>query len=444
MTGNDMQEIKANDPAHRLESNVRSYVRSFPFVAKTASGSTITSADGVEYIDFLAGAGALNYGHNNPVIQQALLDYVSGDGIAHSLDFATVAKNEFIETFDSAVLQPRGMDYRFQFCGPTGTNAVEAAIKIARKVTGRRDIFGFTHGFHGMTTGSLELTDNPYYKEGLPGFDQCTHGPLPFCTDESTLEASISSIADTLQRRSQNDDAPAAIIVEPIQGEGGINIAPMGWLRALDTLCKQFGVLLIVDDIQMGCGRTGDFFSFEKAGIDPDVIVLSKSIGGYGLPMALVLLKPQHDVWKPGQHNGTFRGNNLAFVAATKALAHFWQDTDFADEIRAKAEHIEERLQSLASDYSALDLFYRGKGFVWGLESRREPAIAGMIQKMSFERGLIIETCGRSDQVLKFLAPLTSSLKEIDRGFEILTDVCDMLDAQYALDGARARKAASA
>lgn len=431
-TGNIMDKRTEVEPAHRLESNVRSYVRSFPFLAKSASGSTIVAEDGAEYIDFLAGAGALNYGHNCKVIRNALIGYLSDDGIAHSLDFATVAKNRFIDTFDRLILQPRGMNFRFQFCGPTGTNAVEAAIKIARKVTGRRDILGFTHGFHGMTTGSLQLTDNPYYKEGLPDLEQQVYTPLPFCASAEEEEASIAAIAEILRNRSESGVAPAAIIVEPIQGEGGINVAPMSWLKALEDLCRQFGVLLIIDDIQMGCGRTGDFFSFEKAGISPDIVVLSKSIGGFGLPMALVLMKPEHDVWKPGQHNGTFRGNNLAFVAATVALEHFWSDFDFYDEVKAKADHIGERLGQLVARNTALELSYRGKGFVWGLESKSSAEVAGLIQKMSFERGLIIETCGRNDQVLKFLAPLTSTLKEIDQGFDIVSDVCALLNKQFA------------
>ncbi|MEO0977743.1 MAG: diaminobutyrate--2-oxoglutarate transaminase [Pseudomonadota bacterium] len=438
-----MDRLTDIDPAHRLESNVRSYVRSFPFLAKSASGSTIVANDGTEYIDFLAGAGALNYGHNCKIIRNALIDYLSEDGITHSLDFATVAKNRFIDAFDRLILQPRGMNFRFQFCGPTGTNAVEAAIKIARKVTGRRDVLGFTHGFHGMTTGSLELTDNPYYKEGLPVPEPQVGKPLPFCASEEEQEASIAAIAESLQSRSEDNAAPAAIIVEPIQGEGGINVAPLPWLKALEGLCRQFGVLLIIDDIQMGCGRTGDFFSFEKAGISPDIVVLSKSVGGFGLPMALVLMKPEHDVWKPGQHNGTFRGNNLAFVAATVALEHFWSDFEFYDEVKAKAEHIEDRLGQLVVQNPTLDLRYRGKGFVWGLESKSFPEVAGQVQKMSFERGLIIETCGRDDQVLKFLAPLTSTLKEIDKGFDVLTEVCALLNDQKSGADLRHRRTAT-
>jgi len=438
-----MDKLTDIDPAHRLESNVRSYVRSFPFLAKSASGSTIVANDGTEYIDFLAGAGALNYGHNCEIVRNALIDYLSEDGITHSLDFATVAKNRFIDRFDRLILQPRGMNFRFQFCGPTGTNAVEAAIKVARKVTGRRDVLGFTHGFHGMTTGSLQLTDNPYYKEGLPGLELQVQKPLPFCGSVDEQETSIAEIAEILQSRAEEGEAPAAVIVEPIQGEGGINVAPLPWLKALEGLCRQFGALLIIDDIQMGCGRTGDFFSFEKAGISPDIVVLSKSIGGFGLPMALVLMKPEHDIWKPGQHNGTFRGNNLAFVAATVALEHFWSDFEFYDEVKAKAEHIEDRLGQLVVQNPELELSYRGKGFVWGLESRLSAEVPGQIQKMSFERGLIIETCGRDDHVLKFLAPLTSTLKEIDRGFDILTEVCTLLNDQKAGANIRQKTAAT-
>lgn len=312
------------DPSHKLESNVKSYVRSFPFKATKALGSKIHAEDGEVYLDFLSGAGSLNYGHNNPNFKSAILQYIEEDNIIHGLDMATKAKNEFIETFNQIILKPRNLDYRLQFCGPTGTNAVEAAIKLARLATKRVNIISFTNGFHGMTSGALAVTGNNYHKEGIPGtYSQFTTF-MPYCGYSDNVDDSIAYIRQYLKDNSSGVNMPAAIILESIQGEGGVNVASPRWLRGIRKLCDDFGILLIVDDIQMGCGRTGDFFSFEESGIEPDIVLLSKSIGAYGLPMALVLLKPEIDLWKPAQHNGTFRGHNLAFVAATESLKTYW------------------------------------------------------------------------------------------------------------------------
>lgn len=275
--------IAQADPSHILESNVKSYVRNFPFIATHAKGAMITSEDGTDYLDFLSGAGTLNYGHNNEHFKQAILNYIQEDGIIHGLDMATKAKNEFIETFSQLILAPRGLDYRLQFCGPTGTNAVEAAIKLARKVTGRVNIISFTNGFHGMTQGALAVTGNNYHKEGIPGtYSQYTTF-MPYCGYSDSVDDSIAYIRQYLQDNSSGVNLPAAFILETIQGEGGVNVASPAWLRGIRDLCSEFDILLIVDDIQMGCGRTGDFFSFEQAAIAPDIVLLSKSIGAYGI-----------------------------------------------------------------------------------------------------------------------------------------------------------------
>ena len=408
------------DPSHPLESNVKSYVRNFPFMATKAKGSTITAEDGTYYLDFLSGAGSLNYGHNNDHIKKAVLQYIEEDGIIHGLDMATRAKNHFIDSFNHIILQPRHLDYRMQFCGPTGTNAVEAAIKLARKVTGRINIISFTNGFHGMTLGALAVTGNNYHKEGIPGTHSQYTTFMPYCGYSDNVDDSIAYLYQYLKDNSSGVNLPAAIILECIQGEGGINVASPRWLRSIRKLCDDFEILLIVDDIQMGCGRSGDFFSFEKAAIAPDIVLLSKSIGAYGLPMALVLLKPDLDVWKPAQHNGTFRGHNLAFVAATEALHHYWRTDHFSQEIKHKSQLVQERFQRIAQTYSHLSFDVRGRGLVWGLEATQCDTLASTVQKICFENHLLIETCGSKDQVLKMLPALTITEKELQKGLNIV------------------------
>ncbi|MDB2414804.1 diaminobutyrate--2-oxoglutarate transaminase [Rickettsiales bacterium] len=408
------------DPSHKLESNVKSYVRNFPFVATKAKGATIYADDGTEYLDFLSGAGTLNYGHNNDHFKEAVISYLENDGIVHGLDMATKAKNEFIETFNKNILEPKNLDYRLQFCGPTGTNSVEAAIKLARKVTQRVNIISFTNGFHGMSAGALAVTGNNYHKEGIPGTHSQYTTFMPYCGYSDNVDDSIAYIRQYLKDNSSGVNLPAAIILECIQGEGGVNVASPRWLRGIRKLCDEFNILLIVDDIQMGCGRTGDFFSFEEAGITPDIVLLSKSIGAYGLPMALVLLKPELDIWQPGQHNGTFRGHNLAFVAATEALNHYWNNDNFSEAIKSKAKMIEKSLNKIAKSYPEFDFDVRGRGLVWALEAKKNETIASEVQKECFKHGLIIETCGSVGQALKPLPSLTITESELLKGLSII------------------------
>jgi len=301
------------------ESEVRSYCRTWPAVFERAGGSWLYAENGRAYLDFFAGAGALNYGHNNPVLKGALIDYLAGDGIIHSLDMYTVAKREFLTAFDELILRPRRLDYKVQFPGPGGANAVEAALKLARKVTGRTEVISFTNAFHGMTLGALSITGSAFHRGGA-GVPLAHATPMPFDPSPGSDGAPGSSWFERLLDDSSSGlDKPAAVIVETVQGEGGINVARAEWLRGLAGLCQRHDILLIVDDVQMGCGRTGPFFSFETAGITPDIVCLSKSIGGYGLPMALTLIRPDLDIWQPGEHNGTFRGRPARLLAGRQA-----------------------------------------------------------------------------------------------------------------------------
>lgn len=398
----------------RMESNVRSYCRSFPTRFSQASGAIITDDKGRDYIDFLAGAGTLNYGHNHPILKEALSEYIENDGILHGLDMTTVAKEKFLRSFECNILRPRNLRYKVQFTGPTGTNAVEAALKIARKVTGRHNVIAFTNGFHGVTTGSLACTANSHFRNasGLP-----LQG-VQFAPYDGYLGEDIDTtevLSKMLSDGSSGMDHPAAVIVETVQGEGGINVSDTKWLRKLAKLCKAHDVLLIVDDIQMGCGRTGAFFSFEHAGINPDIVTLSKSLSGYGLPMSVVLMKPELDQWKPGEHNGTFRGNNLAFVTARTAIEEFWSDGEFAADIRRKGHIMRNRLKDMVDG----EIELRGRGMVQGLDCGTGE-LANEITSNAFEKGLIIETSGADGQVVKCLCPLTISDRHLKRGLDIL------------------------
>lgn len=408
---------QASSVFERRESVVRSYCRSWPVVFDRASGAEQTTEDGQTFLDFFSGAGALNYGHNHPVLKQALLDYLGTDRVIHSLDMFSVAKREFLEAFEEHILIPRGLDYRVQLPGPTGTNSVETALKIARKATGREQVVSFTNAFHGMTMGSLAVTGNSMKRKGagIPlhhtttaPYDDYLGGDT---TDFLWLERVWSDSGSGV-------DLPAAVIVETVQGEGGLNAARAEWLRALADLCHRFEVLLVVDDVQAGCGRTGTFFSFEEAGIVPDVVCLSKSLSGLGLPFSVTLMRPELDLWEPGEHNGTFRGFNPAFVTATAALREFWSDDELAATVRERGDQLRRGLEEIGADTGG---HYRGRGLLAGLHFD-DPEVAERVAAEAFDRGLLVETSGPESEVVKVMPPLTISAADLDRGIGLLGD----------------------
>jgi diaminobutyrate-2-oxoglutarate transaminase len=401
-----------------IESEVRSYARSFPRVFDKAQGEYLYDSEGKRYLDFLAGAGTLNYGHNNPVFKSALLDYIDRDGITHGLDLQTIAKQQFLETFREKILKPRNYEYHVQFTGPTGTNAVEAALKLARNITGRHNVISFTNGFHGVTLGSLAATGNSHHR-GAAGLPLGGSSRMPFDGYLGEQFDTTTYLDKVLSDSSSGIDMPAAVIVETVQGEGGINAAGTEWLRNLSEVCKRHNVLLIIDDIQAGCGRTGTYFSFEPAGIYPDMVTLSKSLSGYGLPFAVVLMKPHLDQWKPGEHNGTFRGNNLAFVTAKAAIDHYWSDDRLSREVARKGRYMSKRLRNIADTYGEGNFTVRGRGMFQGINCINGE-LAGKITRRAFAKGLIIETSGADDQVIKFLCPLTIGDTALKRGLDIL------------------------
>ncbi len=406
------------------ESAIRSYCRSFPVVFKQAKGAELVVRDGERYIDFLAGAGTLNYGHNNPVLKKALLDYIESDGLTHGLDMHTEAKERFLEVFNRIILEPRGLgDCVVQFTGPTGSNSVEAALKLARKVKGRRNIISFTNGFHGVTTGALACTGNQHHR-GAAGVTLGDVTRMPFDGYMGDKMNTLAYMDKLLSDPSSGIDHPAAVIVETVQGEGGLNVASADWMRRLERLCRKHDMLLIIDDIQAGCGRTGSFFSFEEMGIKPDMITLSKSLSGYGLPLAVLVLRKRLDQWEPGEHNGTFRGNNHAFVTAAAAIETFWSDTQFADEVKRKGALVRERFQSIVHRQGPNSLKVKGRGLMIGIECPNGE-IAASVCRRAFARNLVIETSGAHSQVVKCLCPLTISDEQ-------LTTALDIIEAAFA------------
>ena len=411
----------------KYESNVRGYIRSFPTIFTTAKNATIMDHEGKAYIDFFGGAGSLNYGHNDPDVKAALIEYIKNDGIINALDKATAAKHDFVLAFQNIILKPRGLNYKIQFVGPTGTNAVETALKLARKVKQRSNVIAFTNAYHGHTLGALAVTGNEFYRDNYYGVPLNVN-KLPFDNYFDQGMDSIDMLRHYLEDASSGFDLPAAIIVETIQGEGGINIASVEWLQKLSKLCKEEDILLIIDDIQVGNGRTGDFFSFERAGIEPDIITLSKSIGA-GLPMSIVLMRPEIDQWEPGEHTGTFRGNSLAFIAGATVLKR-WETDAFSKEIRAKGEKVGTVFNKLKDSYPQYISDARGLGMIWGLESNIE-GFCNEVSYQAFKLGLLMETAGADNQVLKFLAPLTISEKELNEGLALLKKAIAVTVAKF-------------
>lgn len=410
------------------ESEIRGYCRLYPTVFKSASNARQVDEAGKSYIDFFAGAGVLNFGHNNERMKEALIAFIKADGVAHSLDMYTTIKRDFLSKFASTILEPRNMQHKMQFMGPTGTNAVEAALKLARKVTGRPTVVAYSHGFHGMTLGSLACTTNSHFRHaaGVP-LEHVVH--QPFGCEKTCVDCklgcgleSVDKLRATIADSSSGIAAPAAFLVEAIQAEGGVNVASREWLLATQELARELGALFIIDDIQVGCGRTGNYFSFDDMGLDPDIVTLAKGIGGFGTPLAMNLVKPEHDRhWSPGEHTGTFRGQGLSFAAGIEALRYF-EDEALMTEVRKKGKQMAEHLDGICSGITGRSFQVRGKGMIQGLDVG-DGETAKRISARAFETGLLVGACGTGGRVLKLIPPLTIPQADLDEGLRIFADV---------------------
>ena len=412
------------------ESNARSYPRRIPLALKAAHGIYVQDTRDQLFMDCLAGAGTLALGHNHPCSLAAMRATLDSGVPLHTLDLTTPVKDLFVETLFEALPPAFAAQARIQFCGPTGADAIEAAIKLAKIATGRKGVFCFSGGYHGMTHGALSLMGNLGPKQ-LPGSLMPDVQVLPYPYDyrcpfslggEAGVDAGLSYIEQLLSDPESGVPLPAAVVVEAVQGEGGVIPAPARWLQGLRKLTREHGVVLIVDEVQSGIGRTGRMFAFEHAAIEPDVVVISKAIGG-GLPLAVVVYQQALDVWKPGAHAGTFRGNQLAMAAGTATLRHI-RDNGLVANAERMGDYLMTRLRQLQRDFPAIG-DVRGRGLMVGMElvstaagQGRVPAgdgvLAKAVQQNCLREGVILELGGRHGAVVRFLPPLTIGTEEVD------------------------------
>jgi diaminobutyrate-2-oxoglutarate transaminase len=422
------------------ESEVRSYPRRLPIAIKQAFGCLVEDTRGQIFLDCLAGAGTLALGYNHPEINQALKEQLDSGLPYQTLDIATSAKTTFIQSVKSFLPQELSENSVIQFCGPSGADAVEAAIKLAKQTTGRNTMFAFRGAYHGMTNGTMGMMGNLGTKARRTGLMSDVHFmPFPYnlrCPfglgGDEGAKASIRYIDRLLNDDESGIMKPAAIIVEPVQGEGGVVPAPAFWQRELRRICDEHGILLIFDEIQCGVGKTGYNFAFEESGIVPDILCLSKAIGG-GLPMSLLVINKQHDTWKPGEHTGTFRGNQLAMVSGAKALEIIQRD-NLVEHANIAGQYLRYGLESIQKRVNCI-AEVRGKGLMLGVEIKNpngelnkfgEPQadseLTLSIQRAALERGLIVEKGGREGAVIRFLPPLIISFEQIDFALRVFED----------------------
>ncbi|MEV5202310.1 diaminobutyrate--2-oxoglutarate transaminase family protein [Streptomyces sp. NPDC053720] len=400
------------------ESAARTYARSLPIVPVRARGLTIEGADGRRYLDCLSGAGTLALGHNHPVVLEAIKKVIDSGAPLHVLDLATPVKDAFTTELFATLPRQFADDARIQFCGPAGTDAVEAAFKLVRGATGRSGLLAFTGAYHGMTEGALAASG---------GAEDVRVTRLPFPRDyrcpfgiggERGAQIAARWTENLLDDPKGGTPAPAGMILEPVQGEGGVNPAPDGWMRRMREISEARDIPLIADEVQTGVGRTGAFWAVEHSGVVPDVMVLSKAIGG-SLPLAVIVYRSELDTWQPGAHAGTFRGNQLAMAAGTATLA-FVRENRLAERAATLGARMLARLQALATDHPTIG-DVRGRGLMIGVElvdpeaaasgdspePPPAPALALAVQQECLRRGLIVELGGRHSTVVRLLPPLT-------------------------------------
>ncbi|WP_254544034.1 diaminobutyrate--2-oxoglutarate transaminase [Halomarina pelagica] len=432
MSYGEASNARLLDQQARRESNARTYPRHLPLAIREARGVTVVDMDGEEYYDCLAGAGTLALGHNHPVAVEAMERVLEERRALHTLDITTPAKEAFVDRLFESLPDEFAERARVQFCGPAGTDAVEAALKLVKTATGRESVLAFRGGYHGMTNGALGLMGDTDPKEPVSGLmPGVQHLPYPYdyrCPfgiggDEGARTAAryVDRLLDDPERGVTD---PAGAVVELVQGEGGAIPAPDGWTRELRRITREHGVPLVVDEIQTGLGRTGELYAFEHAGITPDVVTLSKAVGG-GLPLAVVVYDERLDVWEPGAHAGTFRGNQLA-MAAGEATIEYVLEHDLHERAAAMGARLRDRLDAVSERHDAVG-DVRGRGLMLGVEfvdPTAEPDgigsypadgdLAERVRAECFDRGLIVELGGRHGATARFLPPLIVTREDVD------------------------------
>ena len=431
------------------ESNARSYPRKFPFAIAKAKGSWVTDVEGNKYLDFLCGAGTLALGHNDSEINQTMVDLLTGDAPLHTLDLTTPVKDKFVHTLLSLLPGELKDNAKVQFCSPSGTDAVDAALKLCKTATGRSSVIAFQGGYHGMGHGALALTGNLTAKNKVHGLMPDVHFfPYPYsyrCPfglgGEAGVKATCTYFEHVLKDPESGITKPAAVIIEPIQGEGGVIPAPVEFLQTIRRVTQELDIPMIVDEIQCGVGRSGKFFAFEYAGIVPDVILASKAIGG-SQPLSVVIYNKKLDKWEQGAHAGTFRGNQLAMAAGTVVMNRV-SKPEFLEEVREKGKIIEERLLALKAKTKIIG-DVRAKGLMIGTEfvnPKGQPdgigslptsgEIAAKVQKICFENGFVAEKGGRGGSVMRCLCALNITKDEINTAMDIFEKVVLQVAKEY-------------
>ena len=429
------------------ESNARSYPRKFPFAISKAKGSWVEDVEGNKYLDFLCGAGTLALGHNDPEVNQAMIDLLASDAPLHTLDLTTPVKDEFVHTLLGLLPKELQDNAKVQFCSPSGTDATDAAIKLCKTATGRSAVIAFHGAYHGMGQGALSLTGNLNAKTKVQSLVPDVHFmPYPYsyrCPFGLGGDAGTDAACEYFERMLKDPESgitkPAAVILEPIQGEGGVIPAPVKFLQTVRRVTKELGIPMIVDEIQCGIGRSGKFFAFEYADIVPDVILVSKAIGG-SQPLAVVVYNKELDKWNPGAHAGTFRGNQLAMRAGTALIKRVSQP-EFLNEVVEKGTYMRDRLLELKKKVSIIGDI-REKGLMMGIEFVNPNAtpdklgtlpgsgeIATEVQHKCFEKRLVMERGGRNGAVMRCLCALNVTRDEINKMLEIFESVVMEVDA---------------
>jgi diaminobutyrate-2-oxoglutarate transaminase len=418
----------------RRESNARTYPRHLPIALAEASGSFVRDVDGNVFIDFLTGAGVLSLGHSHPELVRVAAQQLERH--AHGLDFPTPVKDEFVDAQLSMLPDRMRRRMKLHFCGPTGANAVDAAIKLAKTATGRGDVISFQGGFHGSSHAAMALTGLVDQKRpvpnGVPGihffpYSYCGRCALALTPDTCAINC-VAYLERSLQDPNGGIPLPAAVILEPVQGEGGVVPARREFVQRVRVLTRELGIPLIVDEVQSGCGRTGRWFAFEHYDIEPDVIVASKALSGIGTPVAIIIYDQQLDVWAPGAHTGTFRGNQLAFATGAEAVRIIRRD-DVLGNVRRRGEQVANRLAKLRANPWVREV--RGLGLMWGIEladpgtGRPAGELARAVQARALRKGLILELGGRDDCVVRMLPPLNVTAEVVDTACSILAAVIE-------------------
>ena len=436
------------DRQQARESNARSYPRRLPIALRRGQGLYVEDVGGHVFMDCLAGAGTLALGHNHPVVIEAIQRVLRDEVPLHTLDLTTPIKDEFMETLLGLLPPHFAADARIQFCGPTGADAIEAALKLAKIATGRQTILCFQGAYHGMTHGTMNLMGNLGPKTATAA---AVHGAQflpfpylfrsPFALDAQTTVTSCLNLVETVLTDPEGGvPAPAALITEIVQGEGGVIPAPDEWVRGIREITRRNDVPLIIDEVQTGFGRTGKMFAFEHAAIEPDILVLSKALGG-SLPLSVLVYRSRLDQWKPGAHAGTFRGNQLAMAAGT-ATMRFIAHENLCGHAEAMGERLRSHLLELQHRFPFIG-DVRGRGLMLGVEfvhpDRRRnplghleaaPALAALAQRKCLELGLILELGGRHSSVLRLLPPLIITAAEVDAVAGIVAAAAGMVARQ--------------